>query len=71
MLFIAKRGMGSFASIFVPLVPVFVVGGLSLAFMSLINQFTQNNGVSYLLDIIGGSILGSISVFIGYTATKK
>ncbi|ATZ21759.1 PTS transporter subunit EIIC [Mesoplasma tabanidae] len=71
MLMISKRGMNSFASIFVPLVPVFIAGGMSLAIMSLVNQISPNTGFAKLLDVIGGGIMGSIPVFVGYTAAKK
>ncbi|ASZ09285.1 hypothetical protein CK556_02940 [Mesoplasma chauliocola] len=71
MLMITKRGMNSFASIFVPLVPVFIAGGMSLAIMSLVNQISPNTGFAKLLDVIGGGIMGSIPVFVGYTAAKK
>ncbi|AVN62532.1 hypothetical protein CG001_02740 [Mesoplasma coleopterae] len=71
ILMISKRGMNSFASIFVPLVPVFIAGGMSLAIMSLVKQISPNTGFAKLLDVIGGGIMGSIPVFVGYTAAKK
>ncbi len=68
---ISKKGMNSFASIFVPLVPVFIAGGMSLALKSLIGSFAPSSGFTKLLDVIGGAILGSIPAFVGYTAAKK
>ncbi|AUM62729.1 PTS transporter subunit EIIC [Spiroplasma monobiae] len=68
---ISKRGMNSFASIFVPLIPVFIAGGMSLALKSLIGTFAPTSGFTKLLDIIGGAILGSIPAFVGYTAAKR
>ncbi|AUB31581.1 PTS transporter subunit EIIC [Spiroplasma floricola] len=68
---ISKRGMNSFASIFVPLIPIFIAGGMSLALKSLIGSFAPNSGFTKLLDIIGGAILGSLPAFVGYTAAKK
>ncbi|QGS51838.1 PTS transporter subunit EIIC [Spiroplasma tabanidicola] len=68
---ITKRGMNSFAAIFVPLVPVFIAGGMSLALVSLVNQISKNTGFAKILDIIGGGILGSLPAFVGYTAAKK
>ncbi|AKX34302.1 PTS system, sucrose-specific IIB component [Spiroplasma litorale] len=68
---ISKRGMNSFASIFVPLIPVFIAGGMSLALKSLVSTFAKGSGFEKILDIIGGAILGSLPAFVGYTAAKK
>ncbi|AXK51787.1 PTS transporter subunit EIIC [Spiroplasma alleghenense] len=69
---ITKKGLNSFAAIFVPLIPIFIIGGMSLAFKSLFAQFLDvNNGFLQILDIIGGAILGSLPAFVGYTAAKK
>ncbi|AGR42200.1 PTS transporter subunit EIIC [Spiroplasma diminutum] len=68
---ISKRGMNSFASIFVPLIPIFIAGGMSLALKSLIGTFAPTSGFTKLLDIIGGAILGSLPAFVGYSAAKK
>ncbi|WP_027062980.1 PTS transporter subunit EIIC [Mesoplasma seiffertii] len=70
-LMISKRGLSSFAAIFVPLVPVFIAGGMSLALYSLLQQIHPNSGMGKILDIIGGAILGSLPAFVGYTAAKK
>ncbi|AUF83720.1 hypothetical protein CXP39_02835 [Mesoplasma syrphidae] len=70
-LMISKRGLSSFAAIFVPLVPVFIAGGMSLALNSLLQQIYPNSGMGKILDIIGGAILGSLPAFVGYTAAKK
>lgn len=69
-----RRGIRSFADIFIPLIPVFIAGGLSLALSSLIGQVskTQEAAVAkQLFDLIGGGILGSLPAFVGYTAMKK
>ncbi len=83
-LFIFLRyGIRSFADIFIPLIPVFIAGGLSLAINSLIcvqgigkdSNGEWLNGAAQLsskiFDTIGGAILGSLPVFIGYTSAKK
>ncbi len=78
-----RHGIRSFADIFIPLIPVFIAGGLSLAINSLIcvvgiGKDAEGNFLneaaqifSKLFDTIGGAILGSLPVFIGYTAAKK
>lgn len=73
---ISARSLRSFAEIFIPLIPVFIAGGLSLALSSLVSSFDKsasNAGaqIGYILNIIGGTVLGSIPAFIGYTAAKK
>ncbi|QEH62182.1 PTS system, sucrose-specific IIB component [Spiroplasma chinense] len=68
---LTKRGLNSFAAIFVPLVPVFIAGGMSLALKSLFEQITPNSGFGKILDIIGGGILGSVPAFVGFTAAKR
>lgn len=78
-----RQGIRSFADIFIPLIPVFIAGGLSLALNSLIcvEGIGKNSAGEFLnpaaqissklFDTIGGAILGSLPVFIGYTAAKK
>lgn len=68
---VTKRSLNAFAAIFVPLVPVFIAGGMSLALQSLVNQISPKTGFAKILDIIGGGILGSLPAFVGYTAAKK
>ena len=77
-----RTGIRSFADIFIPLIPLFIAGGLSLAINSLISVdgIGKHNGewlngaaqvFSKIFDTIGGAILGSLPVFIGYTSAKK
>ncbi|WHQ36574.1 PTS transporter subunit EIIC [Spiroplasma sp. SV19] len=68
---VTKKGLNSFSTIFVPLIPVFIAGGMSLALMSLVKSITPTSGFIKLFDVIGGAILGSIPVFVGYTTAKK
>lgn len=79
---ISRSGVRGFASIFIPLIPLFIVGGLSLAFNSIIEQSVGGSShlssaplitqiLSKLFTTIGGVIMGSLSVFIGYTASKR
>lgn len=79
---ISRDAIRGFADIFIPLIPLFIAGGLSLA----LNSFISVDGIgkidgqwlnyaaeifSKLFDTIGGAILGSLPVFIGYTSAKK
>lgn len=78
-----RVGVRGFASIFIPLIPLFVAGGLSLAINSLIvakgigkdasGNFINSSAdiASQIFNTIGGAILGSLPVFIGFTASKK
>lgn len=78
-----RSGVRGFASIFIPLIPLFVAGGLSLAINSLIvakgigkdadGNFINSSAdiASQIFNTIGGSILGSLPVFIGFLASKK
>lgn len=72
-----RRGIRGFADIFIPLIPVFIAGGLSLALTSLINQVSHDNptsasiAASKFFEMIGGGILGSLPAFVGWTAMKK
>lgn len=81
-----RTGIRNFADIFIPLIPIFIVGGLSLALNSFINipgigktQVADNlvwmnkaaEIFSKLFDTVGGAILGSLPVFVGFTAAKK
>ncbi|BAC44754.1 PTS beta-glucoside transporter subunit IIBCA [Malacoplasma penetrans] len=83
---ISRSGVRGFASIFIPLIPLFIVGGLSLAFNSIIEQSVGKDAegnsnlansalaiqiLSKLFTTIGGVVMGSLSVFIGYTAAKR
>ncbi|VEU76311.1 PTS transporter subunit EIIC [Mycoplasmopsis columboralis] len=63
-----------FADIFLPLIPLFIVGGLSLATAILIDSFsktTTQHSASYFLKLIGNSIFTSLPIFIGYTSMKR
>ncbi|TNK91341.1 PTS sugar transporter, partial [Mycoplasmopsis pullorum] len=57
------------------LIPIFIAGGISLALNSFLGALGSNNysvqGLMKFFDIIGGGILGSLPVFVGYTAMKK
>lgn len=75
-----RTGLRGFAEIFIPLIPIFIVGGISLAIASLSTTIAKaagtTNNIDYLnakffFDLIGGAILGSLPVFVGYTAMKK
>lgn len=81
-----RHSIRNFAEIFIPLIPLFIIGGLSLAINSLINTeniggFKDSTGklqltnaaiiFSKLFDTIGGAIMGSLPVFIGFTSAKK
>ncbi|RIV17000.1 PTS transporter subunit EIIC [Mycoplasmopsis gallopavonis] len=65
----------SFAEIFIPLIPIFIAGGIALALNSFIGAFKSNSytilGLSKFFDLIGGGILGALPAFVGYTAMKK
>ncbi|QZE12394.1 PTS transporter subunit EIIC [Mycoplasma sp. Ms02] len=64
-----------FAEIFIPLIPLFIVGGIALALNSFVESFKSENttikGLEFILSMIGGAILGSLPAFVGYTAMKK
>ena len=78
-----REGVRSFAQIFIPLIPIFIIGGLSLALNNIIatvgvGKFEDGTWMnpaaqifSLLFDITGGAILGSLPVLIGYTSAKK
>ncbi len=71
---VLRTAIRSFADLFIPLIPVIIVGGLSLA---IANSFgkpaaaTTARDFQILFDIMGGAILGSLPAFIGYTTAKK
>ncbi|VEU70238.1 PTS transporter subunit EIIC [Mycoplasmopsis glycophila] len=70
-----RSGIRAFAEIFIPLIPLFIAGGIALALTSFIGAFGSKNssvlGMQKFFDIIGGAILGSLPAFVGYTAMKK
>ncbi|TNK83095.1 hypothetical protein C4M96_01870 [Mycoplasmopsis pullorum] len=70
-----RSAVRAFAEIFIPLIPIFIAGGISLALNSFLGALGSNNysvkGLMKFFDIIGGGILGSLPVFVGYTAMKK
>lgn len=72
-----RRSIREFSSIFIPLIPVFIAAGLSLAFNSLINAIpgaVDNNvglGFSKVFDTIGGALLGMLPVMVAWSAMKK
>ncbi|WP_426461542.1 PTS transporter subunit EIIC [Mycoplasma hafezii] len=72
---ITRNAIRAFAEIFIPLIPLFIVGGISLALKSFIQAFGSENvtvkNVEFFFDMIGGAILGSLPVLIGYTSMKK
>ena len=74
---LVRRGIRGFASIFIPLIPLFVVGGFCLAINSFIMAsigFDASSGtayeVAYIFNTIGGVIFSSLPIFVGYTASK-
>lgn len=78
---ISRSGIRGFAEIFIPLIPLFIVGGMSLAINTLIttegvgkfnNNLTHVAAIfSKLFDVVGSTVMGSLPVFIGYTSAKK
>lgn len=72
---LSRYTIRNFADIFIPLIPLFVAGGLSLALKSAITAINADNSASVIFekifDIIGGAIMGSLPVFIGFTSAKK
>ncbi|MBN3534609.1 PTS transporter subunit EIIC [Mycoplasma procyoni] len=64
----------SFSEIFVPLIPVFIAGGISLAltsFISTVSNSESAKGAAKFFELIGGAILGGLPALVGYTAMKK
>lgn len=64
----------SFSEIFVPLIPVFIAGGISLAlssFISTVSLSASATAAKNFFDLIGGAILGGLPALVGYTAMKK
>ncbi|MGY6171802.1 PTS transporter subunit EIIC [Candidatus Mycoplasma pogonae] len=77
---ILRKALRSFAEIFIPLIPIFIAGGLSLALNSLFNTINKTSyegksqdliNLAWFFELIGGAILGSLPAFVGYTAMKK
>lgn len=74
---ILRKAIRAFAEIFVPLIPVFIAGGLSLALTSLFDTINKEvnsqvlKNLSFFFEMIGGAILGSLPAFVGYTSMKK
>lgn len=78
---ISRTGIRSFAEIFIPLIPLFIIGGMSLAINTLITtkgigKFGDNlthtaTIFSKLFETIGSTVMGSLPVFIGFTSSKK
>ena len=64
-----------FSSIFLPLIPALIAGGLSLGIMSFINAFepTSEAGKFFatFFDKIGGTILSLLPAFIVWSVVKK
>lgn len=80
LILIARKLLRSFSDIFIPLIPIFIAGGLALAFNSLTGTVAKSLGTQdsigvkstqKFLELIGGGILGSLPAFVGYTAMKK
>ncbi|AAT27950.1 PTS transporter subunit EIIC [[Mycoplasma] mobile] len=67
----------SFAEIFIPLIPIFIAGGLSLALTNLVKAVADVNinqtakSAVFFFELIGAGILGSLPAFVGYTSMKK
>ncbi len=72
-----KRGISEFAAIFIPLIPMFIAGGMSLAFNSLIGVIpgAMDNqlgiGFSKIFDTVGGAILGMLPILVAWSAMKR
>ncbi len=74
-----RRLLREFAAIFVPLIPIFIAAGLSLAFSSLMISINGGSipttGLEFafwkLFDTIGGAILGSLPVFAAWSLMKR
>ncbi len=74
---IIRKSVRNFGDIFIPLIPAFIVGGISLAFASLLNTVTNvnSNEAAYafykIFDLIGGTVLGMLPVFVAWSFMKK
>lgn len=72
-----RRGLKVFANIFVPLIPMFVAGGISLALSSFINAMPGatdtfvGQGFFSLFDVIGGALLGMLPVMVAWSTMKQ
>ena len=70
-----------FADIFIPLIPIFIAGGISLALNSFVGAVGATDDAGALIggaaeaskffDTIGGAIFSFLPIFIGWTAMKK
>ncbi|TDO20561.1 PTS system sucrose-specific IIC component [Mycoplasma testudineum] len=72
-----RYGVRYFADIFIPLIPIFIAGGIALALNSFIGTVANTNtdtaakNAALFFEIIGGAILGSLPAFIGFTSMRK
>ncbi|PAF54800.1 PTS beta-glucoside transporter subunit IIBCA [Mycoplasmopsis agassizii] len=72
-----RFGVRYFADIFIPLIPVFIVGGISLALVNFIKAIADVNtnyhaaNASFVFDMVGGAVFGFLPAFIGFTSMKK
>ncbi len=70
-----KRGISEFASVFVPLIPMFIAGGMSLALASLMSAIGTTSGTTIgfykIFDTVGGAILGMLPVLVAWSAMKR
>ncbi len=71
----SKMAIGEFAAVFVPLIPMFIAGGMSLALSSLMNVIGTSSGASFgfykIFDTVGGAILGMLPVLVAWSAMKR
>ncbi len=71
-----KRSIKEFSAIFIPLIPMFIAGGLALALNSLVTTLGLDAnafgaGLSKIFDIVGGSILGLLPVLVAWSTMKR
>ncbi len=71
-----KRSIKEFSAIFIPLIPMFIAGGLALALNSLVTTTGLDStglgaGLSRIFDVVGGSILGLLPVLVAWSTMKR
>ncbi len=72
-----RKALTIFANIFIPLIPMFVAGGMALAFKSLIDAIPGASesyagaGFAAIFDTLGGALLGMLPVLCAYSTMKQ
>ncbi len=76
-----RRSLKAFANIFLPCIPIFVAGGLSLAFASLIFNTGATDlsggwgdtfyGVGMIFQTVGDAMIGMMPVFVAWSTIKQ